>query len=141
MFEGINWLATVVASLSSLLIGFVWYNPKVFGAMWMREIGTSMEAQKGKTFNPALMFGMTFLYGLIAAVFMNLMVDHGRTEPGFKTFHHGFIHGVQVAAFIVLPAIGTSSIYESRSWRYVAIAAGFWAVTLGTIGGILNVWP
>ena len=141
MFEGINWLATFVASLASLLVGFIWYNPKVFGTIWMREIGTSMEEVSGRKFNPVVMFGGTLLLSFIAAIFMNLMVAHGRTEDGFKTFQHGFVHGAQVAFFIVLPAIGTSSIYENRSWRYVAIASGFWAVTLGIIGGILNVWP
>ena len=35
----INFLALIVASLSTLVVGFIWYNPKVFGTIWMKEIG------------------------------------------------------------------------------------------------------
>ena len=46
--ENINWLALVVAALSILVIGFIWYHPKVFGTIWMKEIGmTEEKAKKG----------------------------------------------------------------------------------------------
>ena len=44
-----NFLAILVAALSSFVVGFIWYNPKVFGTIWMKEIGmTEEQAQKGK---------------------------------------------------------------------------------------------
>ena len=43
-----NWLALIVAAVSALAVGFVWYNPKVFGTAWMKEVGmTEEDAQKG----------------------------------------------------------------------------------------------
>ena len=46
--ENINWLALAVAALSTLVIGFIWYHPKVFGTIWMKEIGmTEEKAKKG----------------------------------------------------------------------------------------------
>ena len=35
----INWLAVMLATLSSMVVGSVWYAPPVFGRMWMRLIG------------------------------------------------------------------------------------------------------
>ena len=32
-----NFLAILVAAISVLAIGTIWYNPKVFGNIWMRE--------------------------------------------------------------------------------------------------------
>ena len=32
----INFLAILVASLSTMVIGAIWYNPKVFGTIWMK---------------------------------------------------------------------------------------------------------
>ena len=32
----INWLAVVVATLASMVVGSVWYTPKVFGTVWMK---------------------------------------------------------------------------------------------------------
>ncbi len=31
-----NILAIVVAAVSALVVGFIWYNPKVFGTDWMK---------------------------------------------------------------------------------------------------------
>ena len=51
----INFLAVLVAALSSFVVGFVWYNPKVFGTIWMNEIG--MTEEKAKQGNMAKIFG------------------------------------------------------------------------------------
>lgn len=32
----VNWLAVILATLSSMVVGSVWYTPKVFGTLWMR---------------------------------------------------------------------------------------------------------
>ena len=43
----INFLAILTASVSALVVGFVWYNPKVFGNAWMKAAGMSEEQVKG----------------------------------------------------------------------------------------------
>ena len=55
----INFLAVLVAALSSFVVGFVWYNPKVFGTIWMKEVG--MTEEKAKQGNMAIIFGLTFV--------------------------------------------------------------------------------
>mgnify|MGYP000031247068 CR=1 FL=1 len=59
-------LSAAVASLVTLLIGFIWYHPNVFGTAWMRAEGlTDEELKKG---NMALIFGLTSLLSFIAIV-------------------------------------------------------------------------
>ena len=58
-----NWLAMAPAAASSLLIGFVWYHPKVFGTAWMATIGKTREETE-KNFNMLGMFGGSFLLAL-----------------------------------------------------------------------------
>ena len=36
MVPEINYWAVIFATLSSMLVGSVWYTPKVFGNYWMR---------------------------------------------------------------------------------------------------------
>lgn len=44
----INWLAVLLATLSSMIVGSVWYAPPVFGKMWMKLIGkTPKDMEKG----------------------------------------------------------------------------------------------
>ncbi len=32
----VNWLAVILATLSTMVVGSIWYTPKVFGKTWMR---------------------------------------------------------------------------------------------------------
>ena len=36
---GINWIATLVAAIVPMFIGFIWYHGKTFGNRWMKETG------------------------------------------------------------------------------------------------------
>jgi Mg/Co/Ni transporter MgtE len=42
----INWLAVLLAFISSMAIGFVWYMPAVLGKRWMAAIGKTEEDLK-----------------------------------------------------------------------------------------------
>ena len=55
-------LAVLVAALSSFVVGFVWYNLKIFGTIWMNETG--MTEEKAKQGNMAKIFGLTFVLPL-----------------------------------------------------------------------------
>ena len=45
-FAQINWLAVLLAFVSSMVIGFVWYMPAVLGRRWMQAIGKTEEDLK-----------------------------------------------------------------------------------------------
>ena len=42
----VNWLAVLLAFISSMAIGFVWYMPAVLGKRWMAAIGKTKEDLK-----------------------------------------------------------------------------------------------
>ncbi|KIA72211.1 hypothetical protein ANMWB30_30940 [Arthrobacter sp. MWB30] len=42
----INWLAVLLAFVSSMVIGFVWYMPAVLGRRWMQGIGKTEDDLK-----------------------------------------------------------------------------------------------
>lgn len=162
-----NFVSILVASVVPLFIGFVWYNPKVFGNIWMKEVGMTMEDAKGA--NMFKMLGFTYLFSLLASTAIATMVIHQNhvgsvlmSEPGFgqegseimvyfkdfmtrfgdnfRTFKHGAFHGAIMAIFFVLPIVGTSAIYERRSWKYIFIHVGYWFVSMIIMGGIICAW-
>ncbi len=51
----INFLILLAADVVPLIIGFVWYNPKVFGTAWMKA--RDMTEEKAKWANMGLIFG------------------------------------------------------------------------------------
>lgn len=42
----LNPVALLVAAISALIIGSIWYNPKVFGRIWMQEAHITMASLK-----------------------------------------------------------------------------------------------
>lgn len=44
----INWLAVLLAGLSNMVVGMIWYSKSVFGTMWMKWVGLDeKKAAKG----------------------------------------------------------------------------------------------
>jgi hypothetical protein len=63
----INWLAVIVATLSSFVIGAIWFGPKTFYPVWMKAQGRKVPTERvemtgGET---ALMFGGTLVSAFI----------------------------------------------------------------------------
>lgn len=159
----INFLALLAAACSTLVVGFIWYNPKVFGNAWMRESGMTEEKMKGA--NMALTFGVSILYAFFIAFILQVLTIHqfgalgmiggpdfvGTAKPSyaefmadygsaFRTFKHGALHGFITGLFLALPIIGVGALYERRSFKYVLIAGGYWVVSMMIMGGIICAW-
>ena len=154
----INFLALLLAALSSLVVGFIWYNPKVFGSIWMRETGINHEDGKGK--NMIAIFAMSIFYAFLISFILQMFVIHqfgalglvgGKQElakpsyeafmadygTAFRTFKHGAFHGFFTGLFMIFPVIATNALYEKRSFKYVLISSGFWIVSFMIMGGII----
>jgi hypothetical protein len=72
--ELINFKAIFVAAFSSFIVGFIWYNPKVFGTIWMNETG--MTEEKARQSSMLKVFGLTFVFSFMLAFIMPTFVIH-----------------------------------------------------------------
>lgn len=160
----INFIAVAIAALIPMGLGFIWYNPKVFGTAWMAASG--MTPEKAKNTNMALVLGISFVLALMLSMGLQFMVIHQfhvsslfykqpitdpSTEMGalyktimdqfgtsFRTFKHGAFHGVIGGIMTVVPVLGTNAMFEGKGFKYIAINCGYWIVCLGLMGGILS---
>jgi Protein of unknown function (DUF1761) len=151
-------LTLLLSAFSSLVVGFIWYNPKVFGTIWMRESGVTEEKIKGG--NMILTLTMAFIYAFFISFVLQFLVIHqtgansatvGITgvDPSvlknymdaygttYRTFKHGALHGFMTGLFFCLPVIGVGALFEKRSWKYTLIAGGYWVITCMLMGGII----
>ncbi|GAA3766814.1 DUF1761 domain-containing protein [Flavobacterium ginsengiterrae] len=155
-----NFYALLTAAVVTLLVGFAWYHPKIFGTIWMRESNlTEDELKKGSMLK---IFGLTYIFSLMITMtlmsltihqsgavgmvggppliasakpsFAAFMADYGNA---YRTFKHGALHGFISGLFFALPIIGINGLFERKSWKYIFIHAGYWIVTLTLMGGII----
>ena len=157
----INFIALFVAALSTLVVGYVWYHPRVFGKIWMKEAGVTEQKMKSNAVLPLI--GISLVYAFLISMILQFLVIHqfgassmtgGDTSKAlpsyaafmndygtaFRTFKHGALHGFLASLFMILPVIGTNSLYERKSFKYVLISSGFWIVSLTIMGGIICAW-
>ena len=68
MVPEINWLAVVLATISSMIVGAVWYAKPVFGRTWMRLSGISEEdTQRGAALALIITFVVSFFTAAVLA--------------------------------------------------------------------------
>jgi hypothetical protein len=159
-----NLLILLLSALVPLVIGFIWYNPKVLGTAWMKSAGLTEEQLKGS--NMLLIFGLTYFFSFLAATVITGLVIHqnaiysvlaneeGFGIPGsamqtyiddfmknygqnFRTFKHGMLHGGLTAIFFVMPIVGINALFERKGFKYIMIHVGYWFISLMIMGGII----
>ena len=159
-----NFLAIGAAALIPMVVGFIYYHPKVVGTAWMKACGLDEEKLKGG--NMPVIFGVSLLLSFMMALFTQSIVIHQThlnsllavqtdfKEAGsmsselynkimelygqnFRSFKHGVLHGVICSVFFVLPVLGTNAMFERKSFKYIMINFGYWAITIALIGGVI----
>jgi hypothetical protein len=165
----INFVMVLVAALVPMVMGFIWYNPKVFGKAWMKSAEVTEEKMKGAKMG--VIFALAFVFSFLLAFVMNFITIHQwgvfsmlstdpkavmdpATETGalfkslmdkygnnFRTFKHGALHGSMTAILVVLPVLGTNALFERKGFKYIMINFGFWFINLLIMGGLICAFP
>ena len=162
-----NWLAMIGAALVPLIIGAIWYNPKVLGTAWMNASGVTEEKMKGA--NMGVIFGLTLLFSFFislalysivihqAHVYSILATEASAKDPAselgkwladfnsrfgtyYRTFKHGVFHGTIAGILFALPVLAINALFERQGFKYIAINAGYWIISLALMGGIICQW-
>lgn len=159
----LNYYVLLIAGLIPLVMGFVWYHPKVFGTAWMNSAGLSEEDLKGG--NMPLIFILCYVFSLFIGMVIMQMTIHqfgvfstlggpsemdGNAElttyfadfmakygTNFRTFKHGVLHGALAGVFFVMPVLATNAMFERKGVKNIAINSGYWIVSLGLMGGVI----
>lgn len=163
-----SFISIPVAALASMVIGFIWYNPKVMGTVWMKSAGITDPEKHSEGANMAVIFGLSIFFACLLALALLPMTVH-QTAIGslvqdmnlakdakiellvngesiaygdkFRTFKHGAFHGTIMGILVALPILGTNALYERRGFKYIAVNAGYWIICMAVMGGIICGWP
>jgi len=132
-----NWIAIALAALSSLVIGFIWYNPAMFGKVWQKvwQKSTGLTDEDIKGGNMPVIFITSFILAVWACYWMQYWAIRHPVED--HNFFHGFFHSMSTyGKYVVLPLV-VICLYERRGLPHILITLGYWLLTFGTMGGIL----
>ena len=129
--QQVNVIAVLVAALSSFLLGGLWYSKVMFGPRWQREAGDTRKPDQG---HPARVFGLSFLFALVAAFAYALLM------PPAPDAGRAVVQGLGVGAGVVAASFGINYQFANRSTVMWLIDGGYHSVQFALYGLILGLW-
>jgi hypothetical protein len=140
MTPTINYLAVLVAAISSIVIGFAWYGP-VFGKPWMKLMGFSKDdIEKAKK------AGMTKTYVLMAvgSLVMAYVLAHTTEFAMTYTKTYGVVGGLMSGGWTWLgfmaPIQMDEVLWNNKPWKLYFLNTGYRLVSMLVMGVILATW-
>ncbi len=137
--HSLNWLAILVAAISTMILGFLWYSPLLFAKAWTREMGydpndkAKMEEMK-KSAGPA--YAGSLVASLISAFTLALILHGMRAE----SLHFGIMASFHIWLGFVATVQFTGALFAKQSMKLFAINTGYQLVCYLVMGAILVLW-
>jgi hypothetical protein len=129
--QHINYLAAIVAAVSSFLLGGLWYSPVLFGKAWQQDAGDTRKPGEG---HPGRVFGLSFLFALIAAF------AYAWLMPAPVNASSALAQGLIVGAGLVAMSFGINYQFANRTTRLWVIDGGYHTVQFALYGLIIGLW-
>jgi hypothetical protein len=134
----VNYLAVVLAMLSSLVVGSIWYARPVFGNTWMKLAKIDPDKDGGSVFKP---IAITMVVSLITAY---VLAHVSYLSHSF--FNNSFLQDALTTAFwmwlgFIAARFMTHDAFEGRPMKLTAINLANEFVTLMVMGlviGLMN---
>ena len=125
----VNLLAVLVAGVVHIVLGLVWFQPKLFGNAWMKLSGKEMKP--ASRWIPA---------GMIAHLFMTLVLAVIVKLSGVTTAMQGAVVGILVCLGFIATILAGELVWEKIPFRLYLIRVANQLVGFAIAGIILSVW-
>jgi len=136
-FTGFNFLGILVAFGFSFVSGAIWFGPKTFYPIWMKERGIASGQLNSNQNKPVILFGGTIIGVLIQTLTLGLIINslqHAGTDIGITGGAGiGFALGVGVSMFASL----SHRLFGGESLKVWLIETANDAINLTVAGAII----
>lgn len=138
MLPEINYWAVILATLSSMVVGAIWYTPKVFGNYWMKKASITPSGKASDAIGPIM---TTVLVSFVTA-----WVLAGATFIAWSFYGGGFLGAAIVTAIVLWAGFTaarfiTHDAFDNRPSGLTMLNIAHELVTLVVMAIIIGVWP
>ena len=126
-FSTVSWLGVVVAGVTAMLIGGLWYS-LLFAKVWQRAAGVTDEQLKQ---NAPLTYVGSLLLAFVMALVLAPFIAHGGVV-------FGLVAGLAVGLGWVAASFGMVYLFERRPFAHWLVNAGYGVVSYAAMGAIVG---
>jgi hypothetical protein len=135
-FTGFNFLAIVAAFGFCFVSGAIWFGPKTFYPIWMKERGIASGQLTAQQNKPALLFGGTIL-GLLIQLFVLALVINSLAGQGEATALQGATVGLALGVGISMFSSLSHRLFGGESLKVWLIETASDGINLTIAGAII----
>ena len=133
----INWIAVILAGLSSVLVGWLWYSKYLFRDSWRRFAGLTLEREEKGMIVALIVAAVTgLLTAYVVAYVASLIEAHSGDGDMVSALGAAFWLWLGIAATTVI----TADSHEQRPVQLMIISVGNRLATLLLMGLIIGVF-
>lgn len=134
----VNYVAVVLAGVVSMVVGFLWYSPMLFGNQWAKLSGFTKEGLKKAQKKAGPMYVLSFVASLVTAYVLTHVMALSE-----NTFHYARVNtGVTTAFWVwvgfVAPVQLTDVLFMGKKWSLFFINTGYQLASLVVMGVALG---
>ena len=134
IFLNLNYWAILVATLSTFVVGGLWYSPVLFAKKWMKLNGFTKESMKEKSRPMATIMGASFVTSLLAAVALAMFLGPE------SNLEFGVFAGLMIGIFWIGTSRFNNVLYENQKTALFFIHTGYDVVSYAIMGAIIGGW-
>jgi hypothetical protein len=133
----VTFLPILAAGIANVIIGMIWYNPHVFGGIWMRLSGiTPEQAERGKRRLP-----LHALIGLLASMVIAYVMNYFGIAWGVFDWSGALQLAFWCWAGFSAPILVSTVIWEQKPLRLYLINVVYWLIAFAAMASVLLYFP
>lgn len=137
-FSGLNFFAIVAAFGFCFVSGAIWFGPKTFYPIWMKERGIASGQLNAQQNKPVLLFGGTIL-GLLVQILVLALVINSLAGQGEATALQGATVGLALGAGISMFSSLSHRLFGGESLKVWLIETASDGINLTIAGAIIAI--
>lgn len=139
MEVNINYLAVLVAAISSMVVGYLWYG-LFFRKPWMDMMGYTKEVMSGMKMTANKAYSIQFVASLVMACVLAHLLVYASAYIGVEGIYAGTMAGFWSWLGFVAPVSLGVVLWENKPWKLWFINASHYLTSLVVMGVILSLW-
>ena len=133
--QNLNYIAVAVATITSYVLGFIWYHWAVFGEAWANALGlTKEEADNTEGLGGA--FSISLVSGLIKTIIIALLMS----ATSISGVLNGAFLGAVIATVFTVTSLGYYNGFARTPSKLTLINSAHSIFELALIGAILGIF-
>ncbi|WP_062517862.1 DUF1761 domain-containing protein [Demequina gelatinilytica] len=133
-FDGLNWLAVLIAFVASFALGWWWYSPAGFWKIWRDKAGVTDDLMEGASMGAA--FGGTIVANVLGVIVLAMLMN----GLGIDDWSGGLVLGLVIGLVFRGGAHAIHNGFAVRSPAVTLIDAAHDMVSLGVAGLVLGLF-